>query len=214
MDPPQESSPGPLAERAGDADRERTAELLRSAGAEGRLTVEELEERVSLALAARTRPELVALLADLGQAAGLDTLNRAGPAALAPRPETRRTVSIMSGTRRSGVWRPAETGLVLDVMGGSQIDLTEAELVYPVTTLRVISIMGGAKIRVPDGVEVHVTKLAIMGGTAVSLGDERPPPGAPVLHLRLLSIMGGIKVKRGRRRRDALRRAGERELKP
>ncbi len=50
---------------ASDADRERIADRLRSAGAEGRLTAEELEERLETAFSARTEAELVPLAADL-----------------------------------------------------------------------------------------------------------------------------------------------------
>ena len=55
--------------RASDADRERAAERLRAATAEGRLSAEELEERLERALAARTEGELAALVADLPPAA-------------------------------------------------------------------------------------------------------------------------------------------------
>jgi hypothetical protein len=51
--------------RASDAERDATAERLRSAAAEGRLTSEELEERLERALLARTRAELDAIVADL-----------------------------------------------------------------------------------------------------------------------------------------------------
>ena len=51
--------------RAGDADRNRTAELLREAHVAGFLTLEELDERVGTALAARTRGELDRLTSDL-----------------------------------------------------------------------------------------------------------------------------------------------------
>ncbi len=51
--------------RASDADRERAAERLRGATAEGRLSAEELEERLERALAARTEGELSVLVADL-----------------------------------------------------------------------------------------------------------------------------------------------------
>jgi hypothetical protein len=53
--------------RVADADRDRTVERLRAAAAEGRLDPDELEERVSKALAARTQSELDALLSDLPQ---------------------------------------------------------------------------------------------------------------------------------------------------
>lgn len=51
--------------RASDADRERTARALREHYAAGRLTSDELEERVARAYAARERPELRALTRDL-----------------------------------------------------------------------------------------------------------------------------------------------------
>src|SRR5205814_2206137 len=51
--------------RATDADRERVAAMLRAAGGDGALTVEELEERLSAAYAAVTRADLVGLVADL-----------------------------------------------------------------------------------------------------------------------------------------------------
>ena len=51
--------------RAGDADRNRTAELLKEAHAAGFLTLEEVDERLGNALTARTRGELDRLVADL-----------------------------------------------------------------------------------------------------------------------------------------------------
>lgn len=51
--------------RASDSDREQLAERLRCATAEGRLSANELEERLEVLFAARTYGELDALLADL-----------------------------------------------------------------------------------------------------------------------------------------------------
>jgi hypothetical protein len=51
--------------RASDADRERTAALLREHHAVGRLTAEEFEDRLDGVFAARTHGDLDALLADL-----------------------------------------------------------------------------------------------------------------------------------------------------
>jgi hypothetical protein len=50
---------------ASDADRDRVAERLRAAAGEGRLTSEELEERLERAFSARTDVELEPLVADL-----------------------------------------------------------------------------------------------------------------------------------------------------
>ena len=51
--------------RASDAERERTADTLRTAATEGRLTFVELEERLSSVYAARTRSELELLITDV-----------------------------------------------------------------------------------------------------------------------------------------------------
>jgi Domain of unknown function (DUF1707) len=51
--------------RVGDAERTRTADLLKEAHVAGYLTLDEIDERLSAALAARTRDQLERLLADL-----------------------------------------------------------------------------------------------------------------------------------------------------
>ena len=51
--------------RATDADRERVAEHLRGAAAQGQLTFEELDERVEAAYAAKTGGELAPLTTNL-----------------------------------------------------------------------------------------------------------------------------------------------------
>jgi len=55
--------------RASDAERDAVVESLRGHAQAGRLTSEELEERVELALAAKTRAELATLQHDLPQPA-------------------------------------------------------------------------------------------------------------------------------------------------
>ena len=54
-----------VAVRASDADRESVAERLRKAAGEGRLRTEELEERLEVALSARTYGELDSIVRDL-----------------------------------------------------------------------------------------------------------------------------------------------------
>ncbi len=51
--------------RAADTDREHTVEVLRRAAAEGRITFEELDERISQAYAAKTFADLDAVTSDL-----------------------------------------------------------------------------------------------------------------------------------------------------
>ncbi|WP_445150922.1 DUF1707 SHOCT-like domain-containing protein [Baekduia sp. Peel2402] len=193
--------------RASDADREQVADVLRHAAGEGRLTVDELDERIDRAFTARTHGELAELTADLPA-----TAHAAVGPTLPVRPGEggrRWLISIMGGHDRRGHWRIGESLTNVNIMGGSDLDLNDAELSARETTIRVFSVMGGADIYVPDGLDVRVSEFAFMGGNDVRLGSERPVPGGPVLHVKLFSLMGGANVKRGRR----LTRDERRELK-
>jgi hypothetical protein len=184
--------------RASDADREQVAEVLRHAAGEGRLSVEELDERIDRAFAARTQSELAELTTDLPAtthaAAALPSLP------VKPGEGGRRwLISILGGHDRRGHWRVGEHLINLNILGGSDIDLNDAELSASETTIRVISIMGGADLYVPDGLDVRVSEFGLLGGNDVTLGSERPAPDGPVLHLKLFSLLGGSSVRRGRR---------------
>ena len=179
--------------RATDADRERTVTVLRASGANGQLTVDELDERVEAAYAPRTRGALERLVGDLGEP-------RERSAGLPVRPGedgTRWVVSVMGGSDRKGHWRVGRSVTVLNLMGGSNLDLNDAELAADVVEMRVYSLMGGSDIRVPEGLSVEVSEFAFMGGNDLKLEDTPPPPpGAPVVRVRAWSIMGGTDVKR------------------
>lgn len=61
----EHANPGTSVVRASDADRDRTAEALAAASAEGRLSLEEYSQRSDAALVTRTLGELTSLTADL-----------------------------------------------------------------------------------------------------------------------------------------------------
>jgi Domain of unknown function (DUF1707) len=205
-------SEGDLPElRASDADRERAAETLRRAAGEGRLTMDELDERLNTAYASRTRAELERLVVDVVVPGDERSPAVSAQRRLPVRPGddgARWLVAIMGGCERKGRWRLRDRITSLNIMGGSDLDLNDAELAAERVELTVFSLMGGADIRVPDGLNVEVSDFAFMGGNDVELGDPRPAAGGPVLHLRLISIMGGSDVRRGRKQRRAERRHG------
>lgn len=181
--------------RACDADRERVVEVLRRAASDGQLTAEQLEERVASAYAAHTRGELERLTADVSAEPLAD------PALASPEPVrggvsvhegpggTRWVVSIMGGHDKRGRWRVAPHTTVLNIMGGCEIDLNDAELSSSVTELHIYSLMGGSELRVPNGVHVQLsTNFGLMGGNDVKLGDDVAPPDAPTLPRRLAAV--------------------------
>ena len=119
-------------------------------------------------------------------------------------------IAIMGGCDRKGRWRLREQLTSLNIMGGSDFDLNDAELSAQRTEMTIFSLMGGSDVHVPEGLNVEVTDFAFMGGNDVDVRDSLPDPGGPVLHLRLISIMGGTNVRRGRRRTREERRAEKR----
>ncbi|CAB4901512.1 unannotated protein [freshwater metagenome] len=211
--PASGASPAVPALRASDADRERVAAVLREAGGDGRLTVDELDERLDAAYAAVTRADLATLTLDL-VATGV-----AHPAGHGPRRVpvvrdgggSRWMVAVMGAVDRGGVWRLARRATSISVMGGTDLDLTRVELGAQEVRLTVLCVMGGADVRVPDGMNVVVSSVGIMGANDVRIGEATPDPGGPTLHLRLVSVMGGTNVRRGPRRSRRERRE-QREL--
>ena len=85
-------------------DRDRVAEQLRVAAGDGRLSAEELDERLEIALTARTYAELARVTRDLPSAAG-DRAGRPGPQGRGPH----RLPVLRRGAHRP-VARPAPDG--------------------------------------------------------------------------------------------------------
>jgi hypothetical protein len=184
--------------RVSDAERDQTLHVLGDHAAVGRLTLDELEERSSRALTAKTRGELATLTGDLPVESDLAQPAPAPgqPApALAKKP-VRWMVAIMSGSQRRGRFRAVGRINIIAFMGGDEIDLREAEIEDGGLTLNVVTVMGGATIYIPDSVELDVGGFSLMGANT-EIGSDRPPrPGAPVIRLRGWHFMGGATIFR------------------
>lgn len=180
--------------RVSDADREAAVVRLREAGGEGRLTLEELAERVERADGARTRGDLDALTADLPAATARARVPEE------PRKERRWVVAIMGGEQRKGRWRPSRRTNAIAIMGGVDIDLREAELADGAEILA-IPVMGAVTVVVPEGVSVELSGFALMGGNSAPDDKVLPLPNAPVVRVRAFSLMGGVVVERKKPRK-------------
>ena len=99
--PREEPVPGGAGLRASHDDRDRAVEVLRVAAGDGRITAEELDERVGAALTARTYGELAALISDLPAAPGSLPLVPGSPSGAAPK-DLVRIRSDISNVRRDG----------------------------------------------------------------------------------------------------------------
>lgn len=178
--------------RASDAERDATVERLSAAAGEGRLTLEEFSQRMERATTAKTRPELGRLVADLPADAGAAGGTVAARAASGPTWH----VSPVGGLRVSGPWRMERHVVVVSIVGGADLDLSQAELAAPEVTLTQVSLLGGARVSVPAGIRVQASGFSLIGGTTVAGGPE-PGPTAPTVHVRAFSLIGGLRIERG-----------------
>ena len=178
--------------RASDADRDRTVEALAAASAEGRLTLAEYSERSEHALNARTRGELTRLTGDLpadGQPAGV-------PGAVATVPDE--ITAILGNESRKGPWVVPAHLEVRSVLGDCHLEMQQAVIKQPVTTIEAKVRLGSVTIYVPDGIDVRLTGRAVLGAKSSELHAE-PRPGAPVIMVHCDVLLGSITVKRPER---------------
>jgi hypothetical protein len=153
--------------RASHEDRDHVVEQLRVAAGDGRLTVEELDERVELALSARTYAELVPLTADLPPS-GLPAVPRAAVAV--PRPEPKDLMRIQCGSghaRRDGQWVVPHRLQVTVTSGHVVLDFTRAVITAPVLELNADVRSGHLRIITRPGIEVDAGEVAVRSGHIV-----------------------------------------------
>jgi len=184
--------------RVSDSDREQAADVLREAAGQGRISLDELDERLESAYAAKTYADLAAVTHDLPPSArmpappvqGATQISRIGGT-----PRSKFSVAIMSGARRMGRWVVPPTYVSVAVMGGIELDLREAQFSEPVVTLHAYTLMGGIQITVPEDVDVDVSGLAFMGGFDHNASGPGVA-GAPQVRVLGFALMGGVEVRR------------------
>jgi hypothetical protein len=162
--------------RASDADRDRVMDVLRVAAGEGRLTPDELDERLEAALSSRTLGELATLTADLMAAPGMPG------AAIAQAEDVYRIDQRGGSVRRTGRWVvPQRLELRLSWCD-MWLDFTDAVIIHD--TLRIdLNMRGGSLVLVTrPGVAVDGDSLRVL---RVRYADVkiRPAaePGVPVV---------------------------------
>jgi hypothetical protein len=189
----------PRAMRVSDADRDRVADVLREAVGQGRITFEELDERLGLVYSARTYADLETVTRDLpGPGAVMPPGTwSAGypPDRIGGSPGTNYSLAIMSGARRRGTWVVPRTYVAVAIMGSVQLDLRQARFSEPEVTIQAYTVMGGIEIIVPEDIEVDVGGIGIMAGFDHSANGEGIP-GAPRLKVTGLALMGAVDVRR------------------
>ncbi|MFD5425867.1 DUF1707 domain-containing protein [Streptomyces sp. NPDC127084] len=208
--------------RASDAERERVAERLRDAVAEGRLDMEEFGERLDAAYKARTHGELEPLVRDLPAPApdlvpapdrptAPGAVPVGGDAPWAQRigrpASSRGGFAFWGGFGRKGTWTVGRRFTAVAVMAGGEIDLREASFEDRETVIRCITVMGGIEVTVPPDLHVDVQGFGFMGGFAENhrSATAEIAPDSPRVIVTGFALLGGVGVERKLRKADKLR---------
>ncbi|MQA79078.1 MAG: DUF1707 domain-containing protein [Streptosporangiales bacterium] len=140
--------------RASDADREGVVAALSGAYGEGRLTVDEHQERMESAYAARTLGDLADLLADLPGAVG-----EAGLPDFADGPLT----ATFGRRGRTGRWVLPGHYTANAIGGTVTLDLTEAVLAADPAVVTAVCLGGFLQVLVPPWIRVEVERGRLVG---------------------------------------------------
>ncbi|WP_055586012.1 DUF1707 SHOCT-like domain-containing protein [Peterkaempfera griseoplana] len=186
------SGPGSPPElRASHADRDRVVEVLRVAAGDGRLTADELDERLEAALSARTLSELTVLTADLPSAS-------AGAGAK----DVVRIEQVHSGpVRREGRWVVPRRMELATTFCEVTLDLTEAVITHDVLRIDVAMTGKNLTLVTRPGIVVDTDGLQLVH-SRVDHRQDRADPGTPVaLRVELVGqkAFGRVVVRPGKR---------------
>ena len=142
--------------RISDTDRDRAAEVLREAHAQGRITVDELDERLTSVYNAKTFADLVPVTRDLP--ATQDATAGAAPARrrIGGTPRFKLSLAILGGASRDGQWVVPPEYTAVATLGGIKLDMRDASFAEAETVIKAVAVMGGMEITVPEDAEVEI----------------------------------------------------------
>jgi len=168
--------------RASHEDRDRVVELLRVSAGDGRLTAEELDERLEAAMTARTYGELARLVADLPAA---------GPVVSAPAPRVKDVVRIdcdSGDAKREGRWVVPQRIEARVRSGRLKLDFTQAVITQPSLQLDAEVRSGHIILITKPGIVVDTDDVAVRSGHV----KVRAPWGPDVPEVLRIEVSGTV----------------------
>jgi class 3 adenylate cyclase len=184
-----EKVPGLTELRASHADRDRVVEMLRTAAGDGRLTADDLDQRLEAALTARSLADLEPLLADL--------TTTAAPAV----PDLVRIECASGSAKREESW-VVPRRLEINIGSGSvQLDFRQAVIHMPELRIDVQIASGSLKLTTRPGIVVDADDVTVSSGSVTVVPSAGPD--APVeLRVKVSGRVGSgsVSARPARRR--------------
>ena len=170
--------------RASHEDRDQVVELLRVSAGDGRLTADELDERLEQAMTARTYGELARLVADLPAAGSVASTP-------APAPRVKDVVRIECGSghaKRDGRWVVPQRIEARVHSGHVKLDFTQAVITQPVLQIDAEVRSGHVILITKPGIVVDTDDVAVRSGHV----KVRAPWGPDVPEVLRIEVSGKI----------------------
>jgi hypothetical protein len=171
-----------------DAERDQVVARLNTALGEGRLTLDEFEERVGGVLQARTYGEVEPYVSDL------PGLQPGAPAVV----ELRNNASSL---KRNGRWAVPRRLVVHNKAGSVKLNFVDALIPYPTIEIDVDVIAGSVDLVVPRGASADVDAVEMFAGSVKST-VPRPHDAAatgPMFLVTGQNKAGSVRVRHERR---------------
>ncbi|OLF06270.1 hypothetical protein BLA60_31950 [Actinophytocola xinjiangensis] len=177
----------PRALRVSDAERMHVVSVLQKAIGHGMLNLDEFTARTDQALAAKTRGELNALLADLPGVTHRDT-----SAPVQPQPVEIR--AVMASIVRKGQWTVPPDLVIKNRLGSTDLDFTEARIDHPEVRIRLEAGGGTVTLLLPERASVDTGELRINAGV-VKDKVGKPSGGRPHFVLSGTMTAGSLNLR-------------------
>jgi hypothetical protein len=185
-----------------DALREETVDQLIMNYGHGHLSREAFERRLDEALDTKSHERLLELTRDLDlkadraytQQKKAELGIQVDTSAAARLDETEHMINILGGNTRKGAWDVPHVIRVFNVLGGAELDFTDARFTAETTYITVFCLFGGVNIRVRDGMRTVSKAVCIFGGVD-NRGGTTTDPNAPLLVIEGLALFGGVDIR-------------------
>lgn len=103
-------------------------------------------------------------------------------------------LALLGGLQRRGPWQLRRRTIAISPVGGADLDLTEATFPDGEATVIKVSLVGGVKLTVPEGVNVAIEGFNLVGRRSSGTGPL--VPGAPTVRVFAYGIFGGVRLER------------------
>ncbi len=163
------------------------------------ISAEAFERRLDEAMASNSHQQLVALVSDLPMAAD-HRYDASKERSFSPKyaasdnTDDDKIVSILGNSTREGEWLVPKRIKVIDVLGSSKLDFTDAIFQHQHIEIEISNVLGSIDIYVPESVNVTVKMFNIIGSSensAPSMAGRQ----APHITISGFSVLGSLDVQ-------------------